>query len=66
MFHPLPTFIAGRYLRSKRKNRFASFISVASVLGIALGVAVLVIVLSVMNGFEVEVTRHILGMTSHA
>lgn len=66
MFHPLPAFIATRYLRSKRKNRFASFISVASVLGIALGVAVLIIVMSVMNGFEVEVTKHILGMTSHA
>lgn len=66
MFHPLPTFIAARYLRSKRKNRFASFIAMASIVGIALGVAVLVIVLSVMNGFEVEVTRHILGMTAHA
>lgn len=66
MIRPVAAFIALRYLRTKRKNRFASFVSVASILGIALGVAVLIIVSSVMNGFEKEVTRHILGMTSHA
>ena len=61
---PLPLFIGYRYLRSKQRNRFAAFIGLASVLGIALGVAVLIIVLSVMNGFEREVTQHILGMTA--
>ena len=61
---PLPFFIGYRYLRSKQRNRFAAFIGLASVLGIALGVAVLIIVLSVMNGFEREVTQHILGMTA--
>lgn len=66
MFKPLPLFVALRYLRAQRRQRFASFISVVSVLGIALGVAVLVIVLSVMNGFEREVSRHIVGLTSHA
>ena len=66
MIRPVAAFIALRYLRTKRKNRFASFVSIASVLGISLGVAVLIIVSSVMNGFEKEVTRHILGMTSHA
>ncbi len=66
MLHPITAFIALRYLGTKRKNRFASFVSIVSVLGIALGVAVLIIVSSVMNGFEKEVTRHILGMTSHA
>ncbi|MFT4583790.1 MAG: lipoprotein-releasing system permease protein [Gammaproteobacteria bacterium] len=66
MLRPVTAFIALRYLRTKRKNRFASFVSIASVLGVALGVAVLIIVASVMNGFEKEVTRHILGMTSHA
>lgn len=58
--------LAFRYLRSKRETRFASFVSVVSVLGIGLGVAVLIIVNSVMNGFEQEVRNHILGMTAHA
>lgn len=66
MLHPVSVFIALRYLRTKRKNRFASFVSIASVLGVGLGVAVLIIVTAVMNGFEKEVERHILGMTSHA
>lgn len=66
MFRPYLIFIATRYLQSRNRNRFASFISVVSVLGIAIGVAALIIVLSVMNGFEREVTRHILGMSSHA
>lgn len=66
MFHPLSLFIAVRYLQKSRRNRFATFVSYASLIGIAVGVAVLVIVLSVMNGFEREVASHILGMTSHA
>ena len=66
MFQPFTLFVAARYVRSKRRNRFASFVSLVSVAGIALGVATLLIVLSVMNGFEREVTRHVLGMTSHA
>jgi lipoprotein-releasing system permease protein len=66
LFQPLPLFLAIRYLRVKRKNRFAAFVSLASVAGIALGVAILLIVLSVMNGFERQVAARILGMTSHA
>ena len=66
MFYPISSFIALRYLRAKRKNRFASFISIISVLGVTIGVSVLIIVLSVMNGFEKEVIKHILGMESHA
>ncbi|MGE3772365.1 MAG: ABC transporter permease, partial [Gammaproteobacteria bacterium] len=66
MFQPLPLFLAVRYLRVKRKNRFAAFVALASVAGIALGVAILLIVLSVMNGFERQVAARILGMTSHA
>jgi len=66
LFQPLPLFLAIRYLRVKRKNRFAAFVSLASVTGIALGVAILLIVLSVMNGFERQVAARILGMTSHA
>ena len=66
MFQPFPLFIALRYITTKRRNRFASFVSLVSVAGIALGVAALIIVLSVMNGFEREVVRHVLGMSSHA
>ncbi len=66
MYKPLFLFIGLRYLQGKRRNRFATFISFASIFGIGIGVAVLVIVLSVMNGFEREVANHILSMTSHA
>lgn len=66
MFQPLPLFLAVRYLRVKRKNRFAAFVALASIAGIGLGVAILLIVLSVMNGFERQVAARILGMTSHA
>ena len=55
-----------RYTRAKRRNRFISFISAISMVGIALGVAVLIVVLSVMNGFEAELRERILSMTSHA
>ncbi|MBL8266626.1 lipoprotein-releasing ABC transporter permease subunit [Steroidobacter sp.] len=58
--------IGRRYLRSNRGNRFVSFISTISMLGIAIGVAVLIVVLSVMNGFEREVRGRILSLTSHA
>jgi len=63
---PYELFIAARYLRSKNKNRFVSFISLISVMGIALAVAVLLVVLSVMNGFEHEVRSRILAVVSHA
>ena len=66
MYKPLSIFIGLRYLRAKRRNRFASFIAIASTTGIALGVAVLIIVMSVMNGFEREVAGHVAGMTAHA
>ena len=66
MFQPFPLFIALRYVTTKRSNRFASFVTFVSIAGIALGVAALIIVLSVMNGFEREVVRHVLGMSSHA
>ena len=64
MLKPVPLFIALRYLRAKRRNRFASIVSTVSVAGIGLGVGVLLIVLSVMNGFEREVSARILGMTA--
>ena len=66
MFRVYELFIALRYLKSKNKNRFVSFISLISVIGIALAVAVLIIVLSVMNGFEYEVRNRILNVVSHA
>src|SRR5690606_1460431 len=66
MFRPLPLCIGLRYTRAKRRNGFISFISAASVLGIALGVAALITVVSVMNGFEKELRARILGMISHA
>jgi lipoprotein-releasing system permease protein len=65
MLRPFELGIALRYLRSKNKNRFISFISVISVTGIAIAVAVLIIVLSVMNGFEHEVRTKILKVVSH-
>lgn len=66
MFRPLVLFIGLRYTRAKRRTRFISFITLTSVLGIALGVTALIAVLSVMNGFEAELRDRILGMTSHA
>ncbi|SFN09405.1 lipoprotein-releasing system permease protein [Formivibrio citricus] len=54
-----------RYIRAKRRNSFISFISMISIVGIALGVAALIIVLSVMNGFQQEVRTRILGMAAH-
>ena len=59
-------FIGRRYLRSSRGNRFISFISIISMVGVAIGVAVLIVVLSVMNGFEEELRGRILSLTSHA
>lgn len=66
MIRPLPLFIGLRYMRARRRNRFVSFISASSMLGIAVGVMALITVLSVMNGFEKELRERILGMVSHA
>ncbi|EIJ42835.1 lipoprotein releasing system, transmembrane protein, LolC/E family [Beggiatoa alba B18LD] len=65
MFKPLPLFIGFRYTRAKRRNHFISFISLTSMLGIALGVTALITVLSVMNGFEKELRERMLGMAAH-
>lgn len=66
MLRPYELAIALRYVRSRNKNRFISFISVISMAGIALAVAVLIMVLSVMNGFESEVRNRILQIVAHA
>src|SRR5690606_39056148 len=58
--------IGTRYLRSGHRRGFLSFITAISVLGLMLGVAVLVVVMSVMNGFEHELRVRILSVTSHA
>ena len=58
-------FVGLRYTRAKRKNHFISFISLTSMIGIALGVAALIVVLSVMNGFQKELRTRILGVASH-
>jgi len=65
MFKPLILYIGLRYTRAKRRTQFISFITLTSVLGIALGVMALIVVLSVMNGFQAELRERILGMTSH-
>lgn len=66
MFRPLEVFIGLRYTRAKRRNHFISFISLVSILGIALGVTALITVISVMNGFHKELTERILGMVAHS
>ncbi|CAM3638393.1 lipoprotein-releasing ABC transporter permease subunit [Parendozoicomonas haliclonae] len=66
MFRPLPFFIGLRYTRAKRRNHFISFISAISMGGLVLGVMALIVVLSVMNGFDRELRQRILGMVPHA
>ena len=61
----LPLWIGLRYLAAKRRNHFISFISASSMVGMTLGVAVLILVLSVMNGFDRELRERILGMVPH-
>jgi lipoprotein-releasing system permease protein len=66
MFRPLELYIGLRYVRARRASRFVSFISLVSLLGVATGVAALIVVLSVMNGFEQELRARLLNLTSHA
>lgn len=66
MFRPLSIFIGARYTRAKRRNHFISFISMTSMIGLALGVLAMIVVLSVMNGFQREMSARILGMVPHA
>jgi lipoprotein-releasing system permease protein len=62
MFKPLSLYIGLRHTRAKRSNHFISFISLMSMIGIALGVAVLITVLSVMNGFDDHIRSRVFGM----
>ena len=66
MFRPLSIFIGSRYTRAKRRNHFISFISLTSMIGLSLGVLAMIMVLSVMNGFQREMSGRILGMVPHA
>lgn len=65
MLAPVELFIGLRYLRAKRRTRFVSFITLISLLGITLGVAALIVILSVMNGFEGELRDRLLSMSAH-
>ena len=65
MFSKLEFLIAFRYLKSKRKEGFISITAIFSFVGIMIGVATLIVVMSVMNGFRYELVNRILGVNSH-
>jgi lipoprotein-releasing system permease protein len=66
MFHPLPLYIGLRYVRARSHKFFVSFITWASLLGVGIGVAALIVILSVMNGFENELRDRLLSLSAHA
>ena len=66
LFKPLSIFLALRYVRSRHRHGFATFISASSTIGIALGTMVLIISLSMMNGFERELAYKLLSIVPHA
>ena len=66
MFQPLSAFIGLRYVRSRQHKFFVSLITWVSLAGVALGVAALIVILSVMNGFEDELRERLLSLNAHA
>jgi lipoprotein-releasing system permease protein len=66
LFHPLPVFVGLRYVRTRRQGFFVSFISWISMAGVCLGVAALITIISVMNGFEGELRNRLVSLTAHA
>src|SRR6201996_3568994 len=66
MFQPLPVFVGLRYSLAREHSFFVSFITWVSLLGVAVGVAALITVLSVMNGFETELRSRLLSLSAHA
>src|SRR5207247_5460298 len=64
-FNAFERMVAFRYLRARRQEGFVSVIAIFSLLGIAVGVATLIIVMSVMNGFRAELIGRILGLNGH-
>jgi lipoprotein-releasing system permease protein len=66
MFHPLPIFLGLRYVRTRGRGFFVSFISWVSMLGVCVGVAALITIISVMNGFEAELRGRLVALSAHA
>ncbi|MEA3150554.1 MAG: lipoprotein-releasing system permease protein, partial [Gammaproteobacteria bacterium] len=66
MFQPVPVFVGLRYSLAREHSFFVSFITWVSLLGVALGVAILIVVLSVMNGLGSELRDRLLSLTAHA
>src|ERR1700726_3099310 len=66
MFHPLSIFVGLRYVRARAHKFFVSFITWASLVGVCVGVAALIVILSVMNGFEDELRDRLLSLGAHA
>ncbi|MCP5360700.1 MAG: lipoprotein-releasing ABC transporter permease subunit [Sinobacteraceae bacterium] len=66
MFQPLPLFVGLRYVRARTQKFFVSFITWVSLVGVCLGVAALIVILSVMNGFEGELRGRLLALNAHA
>src|SRR5690348_8494477 len=66
MFHPLSVYVGLRYVRARSSKFFVSFITWASLLGVGVGVAALIVILSVMNGFEDELRDRLLSLSAHA
>jgi lipoprotein-releasing system permease protein len=64
MFHPLPIYVGLRYVRARSTRFFVSFITWASLIGVCVGVAALIVILSVMNGFESELRDRLLSLSS--
>src|ERR1700757_1516493 len=62
MFHPLPVYVGLRYVRARSHSFFVSFITWASLVGVGVGVAALIVILSVMNGFESELRDRLLSL----
>ena len=65
MFTPVEGFIAWRYTRARRRNQLISFIAATSIAGVTLGIAALLTILAIMNGFEREMRERLLGMAAH-
>jgi lipoprotein-releasing system permease protein len=66
MFHPLSLYVGLRYVRARTHKFFVSFITWASLAGVSVGVAALIVILSVMNGFEGELRQRLLSLSAHA
>src|SRR5262249_57850979 len=64
MFHPLPIYVGLRYVRARSTRFFVSFITWASLIGVCVGVAALIVILSVMNGFEGELRDRLLSLSA--